>query len=165
MFFIKESRFSGERRERDRRVPMIWCWEIAAESLWSAVDIYNRAAGHTGDKMGGARTATPWFRNGDRARNVVDHLRNGAVHYNQDYGQGTTKSDAGTENFLWLGPPDEAERIAISAVPGLLKDVADEIGLHVVRVTGQAVTPITGASDSTWANNLAREVKAEKGGD
>lgn len=150
VYFIKEA------KSNEPIVPIEWCFEIAAESLWSAVEIFNkRVATKADDRLGGSRSPTPWFQqNGP----LVHRVRNGVVHHSKATLQlGGTLIEGKRQDFLWI----DSEKVSLSDIAPVLQKVADEVGLHIIRTTGSGRLPLYGEGDLAWFETLTKTARDE----
>ena len=120
------------------RMPRMWCLNIVAEALWSAVDIFNRHVAEQQSKLGPKTTA--WFKANEP---LVHFIRNGAVHYAQPTGLGVVVTsgaddDAPTvEPTVWIMLGGKHENTPLGEVVSRLTAVRLSIEKQVLMVTGE----------------------------
>ena len=103
------------------------------------IDIYNRKVA---DEEQGRKNIPAIARTGgDSQGELVNLIRHGAVHFQQEQGVGSSftpgKSGNGTENFYWVEMKSGRREYSLPDVLEALADVASLIKKHGMAATGE----------------------------
>jgi hypothetical protein len=139
-FFIKRTRTASD-DPRPR-----WCLIIAANALWSAVEVFNKKVASKNDeqlttKNGKLTNTTNWFKQLGSQGRLIEHIRTGAVHTGDLHGIGETMKAADdgsvvSNEFYWVKKGNTSETVAsVDEAISWFTDVAKLIRDHVFDKT------------------------------
>lgn len=115
-------------------LPRRWCVNIAAGALYSAYQTFNEKVA-TGDE----RVPMTLKAGTSQAGELVNLIRHGAVHFQQDQGEGATfapgQPEPNVTSFWWVNTRHGQKEFPTDEVLSVLADVAELIRRHCFEQT------------------------------
>ncbi len=132
--------FISKIRNGSTEVRPRWCLIIAANALWSAVDVFNRSVAKSVDERLNSKRSKPtnttnWFK---ECEPLIASLRSGSAHTGKGQGVGLTVGPGPDDvaQFFWArNAGGDYDQIPLDEALSKLERIAEQIKAHVFEKT------------------------------